>query len=77
MRVPAHKNKSALNKACVIKWKNARKGASKPSLTIITPSCLKVERAIIFFISHSVMALSPAIKEVNVAIIKRIELNPG
>lgn len=47
-------------------------GAPIASLTIITPSCLSVERAIIFFMSHSVIALIPAINVVRTARIKRI-----
>ena len=43
-------------------------------LVIITPSWLRVERAIIFFISHSVIALIPAIRVVRTAIIRREEL---
>jgi hypothetical protein len=34
---------------------------------IIIPSCLSVDKAIIFFMSHSVVALSPAIKVVDTA----------
>lgn len=41
----------------------------KPSLNIITPSCLRVERATIFLKSHSVLALKPAINVVEVATI--------
>ena len=47
----------------------------KPRLDIITPNCLKVESAIIFFMSHSAIALNPAISIVNVAIIKSVLLN--
>ena len=57
-----------------MRWKNASIGAPKPKLIIITPSCLNVESAMIFFISHSVMALSPAINAVSVAIMMRILL---
>lgn len=38
-----------------------------PSLVIITPSCLRVDNAIIFFMSHSVVALIPAINIVEIA----------
>lgn len=48
-----------------------------PILIIIRPNCLRVERAIIFFISHSVVALRPAMNIVVVPIIKIIELNIG
>lgn len=40
-----------------------------PSLNIITPNCLNVDRATIFLKSHSVFALMPAIKVVDVATI--------
>lgn len=43
-------------------------------LAIITPNWLRVDRAIIFFISHSDVALIPAISIVRVAaIIKRVK----
>ena len=42
------------------------------SLNIIVPSCLSVDRAIIFFISHSVKALKPAIRAVKQAAGRRI-----
>jgi len=71
MRVPAHRNRRALNRACVIRWKKASVGAPIARLVIITPSCLRVERAIIFFISHSVIALRPAIRVVRTATIRR------
>lgn len=58
-------------------WKNARFGIFIPMLIIIRPSWLRVERAIIFFISHSVIALRPAINMVVVPIIKIICLNMG
>lgn len=46
-------------------------------LIIITPSCLRVESAMIFFMSHSVVALRPAISVVSVAMISREEENLG
>lgn len=43
-------------------------------MNIITPSCLRVDKAIIFFISHSAMALAPAISivrlENNISMLK-------
>lgn len=77
MIVPAQINKRALNKAWVIKWKNAKVGRPTPKVNIITPNCLRVDRAIIFFISHSAIALAPAINMVKVASIVRIILNCG
>jgi len=77
MNDPAQMNRSALNRACVTMWKNARFGISIPMLIIIRPSWLSVDRAIIFFMSHSVVALNPAINIVMVLIIKIIGLNIG
>lgn len=68
---------SALNRAWVTMWKNARFGMFIPILIIIRPSCLRVDRAMIFFMSHSVVALRPAINIVVVPIIKISELNKG
>lgn len=48
-----------------------------PILVIIMPSWLKVDRAIIFFMSHSVVALRPAINIVDTAMNKIIELKYG
>lgn len=56
-------------------WKNARLGILNPSLVIIIPSCLSVDRAIIFFASHSVVALIPAINIVETATAKINVLN--
>lgn len=44
---------------------------------IITPSCLNVESAIIFFISHSFIATNPAISMVVLAMIRIITLKDG
>lgn len=49
-------------------WKYARLTMPSPIAAIIIPSCLNVDSAIIFFMSHSVMALSPAIVVVDTAI---------
>lgn len=48
-----------------------------PILIIISPSCLSVDSAIIFFISHSVIALRPAINIVVVPINSRDLENKG
>jgi len=45
-----------------------------PILVIIIPNWLRVDRAIIFFMSHSVVALRPAINMVDTAIKRIIEL---
>jgi hypothetical protein len=58
-------------------WKNARLGALRPILVIIIPSWLNVDRAIIFFISHSEVALNPAINMVDTAINRIVELKYG
>lgn len=55
-------------------WKYAKYGMLSPRDVIIMPSCLSVDRAIIFFMSHSVVALSPAISIVDTAITKRAVL---
>lgn len=70
--VPAHRNNRALKRAWVIRWKNANRGAFMASLTIITPNWLSVERAIIFFMSHSVIAERPAISVVRTAKINKV-----
>ena len=70
-------NRRALNIACVSKWKNARSGKFRPIEAIIIPNCLRVERAIIFLRSHSIMATEPAINMVVVEIIRIDLLNKG
>lgn len=45
------------------------------SLAIITPNWLKVDRAIIFFMSHSDVALMPAMSIVKEAVIIRNKKN--
>lgn len=69
IKVPAEINRSALNRACVIRWKNAKLGSIIAILDIITPSWLRVDRAMIFFISVSAIAAIPAINMVDMAII--------
>lgn len=61
--------------AWVTRWKNARFGRFSLILAIITPSCLRVERAIIFFRSVSTIALIPAMNIVMVEIMRRVKLN--
>lgn len=56
-------------------WINARLGNPKPILVIIIPSCLNVDSAIIFFMSHSVHALNPDINMVDTAINNMALLN--
>lgn len=68
-------NSRALNRAWVTMWKYARLTIPNPMEAIIIPSCLRVDRAIIFFMSHSVMALNPAIVVVDTAISSRVWLN--
>jgi len=68
---PAQINSRALNKACVIKWKKAIEGMFKARVNIISATCLRVDKAIIFFISHSAMALALAISMVIVPTIRR------
>ena len=75
MNVPAPINRSALNIACVHMRKKVRLGRLNPSLVIIIPNCLNVDRAITFFMSHSVVALIPAISIVLTAITSKDLLN--
>lgn len=77
IRYPAPINRSALNIAWVMRWKNPRSGRESEIALIITPSWLRVDRAMIFFISHSNMADIPAINIVEVAISRRIILELG
>ena len=65
-------NNIALKNAWDSKWKKDSKGILAPSVIIITPNCLRVERAIIFFMSISNIAVNPAIIIVNVP----ININP-
>lgn len=53
---PEHKNSIALKKACVEIWRKASCGWFRPMVTIISPSWLEVEKAIIFLISFCVRA---------------------
>lgn len=73
--LPAQMKRSALKRAWVIIWNVANVGLLIPSLNIIKPSCLRVDRAIIFFMSHSVVALSPAINMVIHATTVNVKLN--
>lgn len=70
---PAHKKSKALNKACVIKWKKASSGKLIEIANIITPSWLKVDKAIIFFRSYSKKATNPDINIVNEEIINNMK----
>lgn len=65
MIIPAHKNNNALNKAWVYKWKRDNWTMFIPKLIIMTPNCLSVDKAIIFFKSFSKFAAIPAISRVN------------
>lgn len=53
--------------AWVSKWKKVKSGRPKARLIIITPNCLRVDKAIIFLISDSAIAAIPAIINVQVA----------
>lgn len=54
--IPAHKNIIDLNNAWIIKWKKASVVDPKEIANIIIAICLRVERAIIFFMSISQFA---------------------
>ncbi len=56
-------------------WNIAISGNPSPIAVIIIPSWLSVDNAIIFFMSHSVVALIPAISIVQTATNKIIKLN--
>ena len=59
----------------MIRWKKAKLGNPKAILDIITPSWLKVDKAIIFFISVSTKAAIPAIVMVRVDRTSKQKLN--
>lgn len=72
MIVPAHRNSNALNKAWVSRWKSAKVLSPKPSLIIISPSCLRVDRAMIFFRSVSRQATVPAMNLVIIPVMSSL-----
>lgn len=74
---PAHTNSRALNRACVIRWNRVKFGILRANLAIITPSCLRVDRATIFLRSCSARATVPAINIVREDIMSRIWQNEG
>lgn len=55
----------------------AKSGSPKDKLNIMTPSCLSVDRAMIFFISISDIAIIPAMSMVTVAVRSKHLLNIG
>ena len=63
--IPAHKNSNALNRAWVYKWKSDSWTIFIPNLIIITPNCLSVDKAMIFFKSFSRFAAIPAMRRVR------------
>lgn len=63
---PEHINREALNSAWVSKWKKQNKVNPTLKDDIIKPSCLRVEKATIFFKSQSILAITPANKIVMV-----------
>lgn len=62
--LPVPTNNIALKKAWAIKWINLILGRPILRNQTISPSCLKVDKATIFFKSVSIKAFNPAIKEV-------------
>lgn len=50
----------ALKIACIIRWKNPNRGPTKEQLVIISPKCLRVDKATTFFKSFSSKAINPA-----------------
>ena len=69
--MPAHRNIRALNIAWVIRWKKVHSGRLRARLIIITPSWLRVDSAMIFLRSFSMVAAILAIRIVSDDIIKR------
>ena len=69
IRHPAVINSKALNIACVDIWKNVSIGILKLIDRVINPSCLSVDKAMIFFISFSYIALILIVRAVNRPII--------
>lgn len=63
--------------AWVTRWKVARVGRPRASVAIIRPSWLRVDRAMIFFMSHSTIAAVPAISMVADEIISKMGLRRG
>ena len=57
-----------MNRAWVIKWKNVNECRPRPRVESMTPSWLRVDRAMIFLRSDSTMADIPAISIVSAAI---------
>ena len=57
---PEQRNSMALKKAWVEMWKKANWGRSNPMVTIISPSWLDVEKAMIFLMSFWVRAQAAA-----------------
>lgn len=53
---PEHRNSIALKKAWVEIWRKASWGRFRPIVTIISPSWLEVEKAMIFLMSFCVRA---------------------
>lgn len=73
--VPAAINSRALNMAWVSRWNVASAGKFSANVAIIRPSWLRVERAMIFFMSHSAIAAVPAMSMVADEIVKRAGFN--
>lgn len=53
---PEQRNNIALKKACMEIWRKASCGRFSPMVTIISPSWLEVEKAMIFLMSFCVSA---------------------
>lgn len=71
IELPTEINIIALKKACVRRWKKASSFWFIPKEKNIKPSCLRVDKATIFFISISI---KPAILAINIVVtpVKRI-----
>lgn len=69
IKAPAHKKRSALNNAWVIKWKKVKLNIPRLREVIIRPNWLKVDKAIIFLISISKIPF----KLLRVSVIREIK----
>jgi len=72
IKQPAEMNSSALNNACVSMWKNISLYIFSPNDIVIKPNWLKVDKAIIFFMSFSYSAVTLDINIVEIPVIIKI-----
>ncbi len=73
IKTPETINKDALKSAWQTRWKKQKKNKPLPNEKTMKPNWLNVEKAINFFISHSKIAIKPAIDKVSKDTITRIK----